>query len=150
MRNFFSKWIFCFVPVASLLASPFGAEIESCKRGEGCFDFDQEEEPSFFAFVSFSMPESLWFEMSKGLEENGGTFVLRGMPNNSFQEFAIKLLEYRKKGINAPINIDPDAFEEYQITSVPTFVLDEGRGYRKIEGNVSISYALKKLKGEGI
>ena len=139
----------CFLLLAKQAAfssSLFEEELSSCLKG-GCFDTSQEhQEPLFRAFVSFSMPKTTWIEMSKGLERHGGAFVLRGLPNNSFQRFFEKVLEMRKGGVRAPITIDPEAFAEYGIRAVPTFVLETEKGYRKVVGNVTVDYALRKLK----
>ncbi|MEM7174335.1 MAG: type-F conjugative transfer system pilin assembly protein TrbC [Chlamydiota bacterium] len=148
MRSFSVKWLLFLAPILPLWGDLFEEEIQSCKRDGDCSVFDHQEETGFFAFVSFSMPDSLWLEMSKGLEENGGTFVIEGIPNDDFQNFLEKVFDFRKMGILAPISIDPDAFEEYQITAVPTFVLEQKKGFRKVVGNVSVDYALRKLRGE--
>ncbi|NGX50731.1 MAG: hypothetical protein K1060chlam2_00581 [Chlamydiae bacterium] len=109
--------------------------------------FSENQEPTFLAFVSFSMPQELWIQMSRELEQIGGTFVLRGMPNNSFQNFLTHVMELRERGVHAPIGIDPDSFEKYKITAVPTFVLLKKDGFEKTIGNVSVTYALEKMEG---
>jgi conjugal transfer pilus assembly protein TrbC len=127
-------------------------------------DFAIEKEPEFFAFVSLSIPETTLKQMSKELERIGGSFVFRGMPNDSFNEFIKKVMHFRELGILAPILVDPDAFAEYSVTEVPTFVYlppseeilsaeELSRAsedtsypkYKKIVGNVSIPYALEKM-----
>ena len=110
-------------------------------------EFIENQEPTFFAFVSFSMPEALWIQMSRELERIGGSFILRGMPNNSFQDFLSKAMDLRKRGVDVPIRIDPDSFEKYGVTAVPTFVLLKEEGFEKVVGNVSIAYALEKMGG---
>lgn len=127
-------------------------------------DFSVEKEPEFFAFVSLSIPETTLKQMSKELERIGGSFVFRGMPNDSFSDFIKKVLQFREQGILAPILVDPDAFTQYNVTEVPTFVYlppsietlsakelsrdSEDTSYpkyKKIVGNVSIPYALDKM-----
>ena len=127
-------------------------------------DFSVEKEPEFFAFVSLSITETTLKQMSKELERIGGAFVFRGMPNDSFSDFIKKVLHFREQGILAPILVDPDAFSEYNVTEVPTFVYlppstetlsaeELSRAfedmsypkYKKIVGNVSIPYALDKM-----
>jgi len=134
-----------------------------CSIDEG-IDFPIEKEPEFFAFVSLSIPETSLKQMSKELERIGGSFVFRGMPNDSFNDFIKKVLHFREQGILAPILVDPDAFSEYNVTEVPTFVYlppsietlsteELSRAsedtsypkYKKIVGNVSIPYALEKM-----
>ena len=149
-KNFLSLvfLLLLFAIPSAFSSSIFEEELSACSREKGCFQGGQEKESDFFAFVSFSMPESLWVEMSYGLEKNGGVFVLRGFPKDSFQKFLEKVMDFRKKGINAPVVVDPDAFEKYQITAVPTFVLEKEGGFRKVVGNVSVDYALEKLREE--
>ena len=123
------------------VASSIFGEICCSRSGEL-----EDTTPSFFAFISFSIPESSLKEMSMHLEKIGGQFVLRGMPNNSFEDFLKKVMELREKGILAPITIDPDRFEEYGIEAVPTFVLVKDKGFKKVVGNVSIPYAIEKME----
>jgi conjugal transfer pilus assembly protein TrbC len=80
------------------------------------------------------------------MEKMGGVFVLRGIPGNSFAMFTQKLAELRKKGITASILIDPESFEEYGISSVPTIVLVEEGKYDKMTGNVPVQTALVAFK----
>ena len=146
-----------------LITSSYGFAENCCGRREDS-DFRIEEEPSFLAFVSLSVPEASLKEMSKHLEKIGGQFIFRGMPNNSFEDFLKVVMDFREKGILAPILVDPESFEEYGVTEVPTFVLispsieilnAEGlsrasedmpnRKYKKIVGNVSIPYVLGKM-----
>ena len=63
----FCLWLFPFYASA---ASIFEEEIMACQREKSCFTSADGEEgdPSFFAFASFSLPQNLWIEMSKGLE----------------------------------------------------------------------------------
>lgn len=127
----------------------------SCGFAESCCgrDFDeelahhaQEEDATFLAFVSLSIPEASLKEMSKHLEKIGGQFIFRGMPNHSFEEFLKIVMDFREKGILAPILVDPESFEEYDVTEVPTFVYVQGEIFKKVVGNVSIPYAFEKLK----
>jgi len=149
-----------------LITSSYGFTESCCGRD---FDADpahdmQSEDATFLAFVSLSIPEASLKEMSKHLERIGGQFIFRGLPNNSFEDFLKVVMDFREKGILAPILVDPESFEEYGVTEVPTFVLTspsieilhaEGlsrasedmpnRKYKKIVGNVSIPYVLGKM-----
>jgi conjugal transfer pilus assembly protein TrbC len=137
--------------------------LHACCLEDG-LNFSVEKEPEFFAFVSLSIPETTLKQMSKELERIEGAFVFRGMPNDSFSDFIKKVMHFREQGILAPILVDPDAFTQYNVTEVPTFVyLPPSREtlsakelsrasedtsypkYKKIVGNVSISYALEKM-----
>lgn len=100
-------------------------------------------------FISFSVPIESWKDLSCELEKAGGVFVLNGIPNGSFSEFADKVKEIRSKGIDAPIQIDPQSFEKYGIEHVPAFVLDDGNEFDKIYGNIPLSKALQLIAETG-
>ena len=104
---------------------------------------------SLFIFISFSVPIESWKDLSCELEKAGGVFVLNGIPNGSFSEFADKVKEIRSKGIDAPIQIDPQSFEKYGIEHVPAFVLDDGNEFDKIYGNIPLSKALQLIAETG-
>ena len=88
--------------------------------------------------------------MSKELEKEGGVFVLRGLPNNSFSELAAKLLSLKKSGVNAAIQLNPIFFQTHQITNVPAFIVKAGDEFNKISGNISLKSALEKMLLKGL
>ena len=111
------------------------------------------------------MPKNTLKEISKHLEKIGGVFVFRGLPGGSFTDFVQEIAVLRSLDINANIQIDPDLFEDYGVEVVPTFVYlppkkSEAIGraealsrafedtpypeYKKIVGNVSVPWALKR------
>ncbi len=116
---------------------------ESCCSREFDMDLYHNEEPTFLAFVSLSLPEASFKEISSHLEKIEGQFVFRGIPNHSFEGFLKVIIGFREKGILAPIIVDPESFEEYDVTEVPTFVLIQGKTFKKVIGNVSIPYVLE-------
>ena len=113
------------------------------------------------------MPKSTLKEISNHIEKIGGTFVFRGFPKGSFSEFLKEVVALRALDINAHITINPDLFEDYSVTVVPTFVYlppskaSEAFGraevrssasedtpsleYKKIVGNVSVPWALREM-----
>lgn len=99
-----------------------------------------------FVFISFSVPVESWKDLSAELENTDGVFVLKGIPHGSFKEFASKIAEFRKQGINAPIQIDPLAFEKYGIEQVPAFVQSEEELFNKVVGNIPLSTVLELFK----
>ena len=135
--------------------------------GYGCcgaedldLDVQPEKETEFYAFVSMSMPKATLKEISEHLERIGGSFVLRGLPGGSFTDFIQEVAVLRRMDINAKIQIDPDLFEDYSVTAVPTFVYLPPKNsealkrafedtpypeYKKIVGNVSVPWALRKM-----
>lgn len=115
----------------------------SFKGGEESID------NKFMVFISFSVPDTYWIGISQEISRIGGVFLLRGLPNNSFEEFSQKVLSLRKKGLTAPIQINPILFQEFGIETVPTYVVsDEGR-YDKLSGMVSVRYALESFIERG-
>lgn len=108
-----------------------------------------QQGPTLSQFISFSAPLETWKEHSHFLELVNGQFVLNGIPNNSFDELAQKLLELRQQGILASIVIDPTAFEKHQIEAVPTLILADEINCDKISGNIPIPVALRMFEGKG-
>ena len=113
-----------------------------CPRSFSLAEETTPSELSLSVFISFSVPMESWKWLSKELEQIGGTFVLNGIPNGSFHEFALKIQALRKDGINAPIQIDPLGFEQYQIKQVPTVIVSDGKTFDKVSGNIPLRTAL--------
>lgn len=105
--------------------------------------------PKLLVFISFSVPESTWFTLSKDIAKVDGIFVLRGLPNNSFHELAKRLIYFRQNGLTTQIQINPKLFEEYGIKTVPTFVIPGEGAYDKVSGNISTLFALDLFANEG-
>ena len=99
--------------------------------------------------VSFSAPDQIWTDLSKGLELLGGAFVLRGIPENSFKLLAEKVLHLQQVGVRAPILIDPLLFSQNHVEVIPTFLIVEGDKVDKISGNLSLSYVIEKMATDG-
>ncbi len=95
------------------------------------------KEPELLVFVSFSMPEASLKPLAQQVRQSGGKLVFRGLVNGSFKQMSEKL-----KGLGEEVWIDPTLFERYQITAVPTFVY---KG-KRLSGNVSLDYALQKMR----
>lgn len=110
---------------------------------------DLEVGKRLLVFMSFSAPVETWKDLSSQLEKTDGVFVVRGVPENSFEAFAKKVVELRQAGVGAPIDIDPEAFETYAIDRVPAIVLEEGTRNDKVVGNVRLDAALIKIKEMG-
>lgn len=102
-----------------------------------------------FLFTSFALPIESWKEYSYFLEKTNGCFVLRGLPENSFSVLSRKILELKKQGVFAEILLDPESFEKYAITAIPTLVLDDGKQYDKISGNIQPSASLSYFANSG-
>lgn len=118
---------------------------QACGTDNGLID----ESASLYVFMSFSLDDQLWLQLSKELEAVGGIFVLRGLPQNSFKELANRLFALKEKGVTVPIQIHPKLFQEYEIQLVPTIVVADDTQYDKLSGNVSLRYALEKMAQSG-
>lgn len=119
------------------------------KEAGGLKPNPQERHELCLVFASFSLPLESWKELSLFLEKTHGTFVLRGIPDNSFPLFSKKVQELRKAGVNASIEINPDAFEQYDIQAVPALVLVSHHKSDKITGNVSPEASLRMIEERG-
>ena len=120
-----------------------------CPSGGDCGSDFVLHEDALRVFVSFSMPDAAILSFSKALEKTGGTLVFRGIPENSFQLFAQKILELKKQGMGAQVSVDPESFERFQIKNVPTIALTFQDSYDTIGGNVSLRYALSRFSEKG-
>lgn len=107
------------------------------------------EDPSLYVFMSFSLPDQAWIKLSPEVEKGGGTFVLRGLPEQSFQALAARILDLKEKGVNAQIQLDPKKFQEYQVSHVPAFVVAEEERFDKAAGHISLKYALETMAKRG-
>lgn len=125
--------------------------LESCLQG-GCLanaQIDLQEEDRLLLFVSFSLPDTVLKSFSRELEKYGGTFVLRGIPNNSFTDLFKKIKSLQDQGIYTPFEIDPDLFDEVVSNKVPTLALIGDKAKDRIVGNLSIRASLEKIANEG-
>lgn len=107
--------------------------------------FRGNEESDLLVFISFSVPDSLWVSLSKEMNEE--VFVVRGLPGNSFVEFARRVAELKKQGMTAPIQINPKLFDEFEVDLVPSFVVRREIGFDKVTGSLSLGYAHNLLNG---
>ncbi|MBW8308821.1 MAG: type-F conjugative transfer system pilin assembly protein TrbC [Candidatus Paracaedibacteraceae bacterium] len=95
-------------------------------------------------FISFSMPEASLKALADSITFSGQkvTLVLRGLVENSFKKTALKIKELKTE-----MEINPQSFEAYKITQVPTFImLREGKETARLSGNVTLSFAATKLR----
>jgi type-F conjugative transfer system pilin assembly protein TrbC len=95
------------------------------------------------------MPDQALLYFSKELERYNGTFVLRGIPENSFSKLFQKLDHLRSMGVHAPFSIDPDLFEKHASKAVPTLLLKGEKQVDRIVGNLSIRDSLERFSLSG-
>jgi len=97
-----------------------------------------------YLFTSFSLSEPSWLALSQELQLTGGTFVIRGLPQDSFHTLVERVNHLKKAGMEASICIDPILFEKYAIDVIPTFVIAHGDHFFGISGNIPIRCALER------
>lgn len=114
----------------------------SCKGKCPSFKPIPDSEPSLTVCMSFSVPTQVWKDLNEDLMRHHGVFVVKGLPNNSFQAFAEKVLEFRKHGITAPIRIDPKLFEQLKVNQVPQFVVKKQDETHTVSGTLTIPYVM--------
>lgn len=108
----------------------------------------RDDKRDLLVLISSSVPLETWKDFSRQMEKTGGVFVLRGIPGDSFEAFALKVVELRQAGVQAPIDIDPDLFEEFEVAEVPTVVLRGKKSDRSI-GNLRLSAILELMAESG-
>lgn len=122
---------------------------KKCSAGSIQHEFHESSSPKLLVFISFSVPLETWKEYSTHLVENGGVFVLRGLPENSFQNLSQRIQELRAERVFAQIIIDPDLFEKHQVTAVPSIVLENAGRTDKITGNITLASAYRFFQVQG-
>ncbi len=95
-------------------------------------------------FMSFCIPPQVWQDLYKDWETYPFTFVVRGLPQNSFEALIQKI-----HAINCPVDVNPDLFDQYEIDKVPAFVFVQDDQYEGVLGNVSLSCVLDHFKEHG-
>lgn len=113
-------------------------------------------------FVSFDMPKASLERLVQDARLSGGVLVLRGMRNNRLKD-TYSAIRGLKDGEKAAWQISSHEFREYNIEVVPTTMVRMGphevtkcranqdascieQQWYAVEGDVSIEYALEKMK----
>jgi type-F conjugative transfer system pilin assembly protein TrbC len=102
-------------------------------------------------FVSNSMPKAALKGLvieARQMKKQNVRFVIQGMVNDSMPKTA-QLVEE----IGHPLEIDPKLFEVHKVTHVPVFMTVMADKVYRLQGNVTLDYALSKLstdRGESI
>ena len=124
---------------------------------------NQGTAPQFMVFVSTSMPEQALKRIIADTSAAGGVVVFRGFPGNSGKAFIAALSKVVEKDQQfASIGIDPRLFRAFDVTAVPTMVVSSSDftpcdgltckttppPFDRIEGNVTVRYALETFAGE--
>lgn len=108
-------------------------------------DAHSAADEKILVFVSFSMPKASLEYLLKEAHKYNAIPVMRGLKDDSFKATQAAYMDLGKD-ITQGIEINPEAFETYQITQVPVFVRVRGdKEIARIQGNVSIEYAHHQL-----
>lgn len=111
-----------------------------------------------YVFISLSMPKPSLERIFRQASTSGAILVLRGVVKGSFAE-TVKAVKDIQEKYPSNIQIDPESFKRYSITSVPAtvFLADNvntkscGVNYCSADsflvvfGDVSLDYALEKM-----
>lgn len=111
-----------------------------------------------YVFITLGMKPNNIQSLIKEAKRYGAKVVIRGLKDNSFMETAQFLRKIAKEASEGVI-IDPTLFRKYNIQIVPTFILAKNHtlfegekydlAYDQLEGNITIQYALEKMKANG-
>jgi type-F conjugative transfer system pilin assembly protein TrbC len=112
-------------------------------------------------FVSSSMGIKLLQDYARMANKFGARLILRGLPGESWQELAkiVRAIEIE----DLALEIDDLAFEQYQISAIPAFVLAQEqqmsdllannhlavKKFDKVTGNIGIKRALEMIETSG-
>lgn len=106
----------------------------------------RENAGQILAFVSFSMPTTSLKSLAQEAQQHNAVLVMRGLYQDSFVKTAMKLQE-----LGIAVDIHPELFEAYHVTSVPTFVwIKNGHPPHRLKGNVTLEFVAKKFKEQRV
>lgn len=113
-------------------------------------------------FVSLAMPRATLQALVEQAERSRAQLVLRGLKDRSIRETAEAVRAVLGKH-QVAWTVDPQAFERFAVTAVPTYVLVDPRtpvvvgcdggqcgalAFSKVAGDVSIDFALRTIERE--
>ncbi len=136
---------------------------DQLNRSDTGLDYIRQSTKLVKVFVSSSMPKELLKNYLEQAKKYNATLVFRGLPEGSWRrlsELVYELTDGRDEG--ALIQLDDMAFSQYNVTSVPTFVLvnekdvfeasgmaDDEAEFDKVSGNIGIRRALEMMGSQG-
>lgn len=132
-----------------------GVLISSASTASGLACSVDDAKPELYVFVSFSMPEEVLKAYGQDVDKAGGTLVIRGLIDSSFQKTTHKVSELVSKEQNnaMPMIVDPNLFKSYEVDKVPAVLIantstdcvTRDSSYEVIYGVTTLSYALTEL-----
>ncbi|USQ15579.1 type-F conjugative transfer system pilin assembly protein TrbC (plasmid) [Legionella lytica] len=105
---------------------------------------------TFSVYVSFSMPKQLLIETLQESVQLNIPVYLNGLHQDSMEKTVHKIMNLTQRVPNLNLQIDPTAFERYAITSVPALVVDNGKEFDVIYGNLSLTKGLERIALQGV
>jgi conjugal transfer pilus assembly protein TrbC len=111
---------------------------------------DEKNNGQIIVFVSLGMPAQSLKQWLYQANQAGASVVIRGLIDNSFKKTASKIASIVKQS-GGGIAIDPQAFERFQVNTVPAVVSvdDNTNAYDIVYGDISLNYALDLLIAQG-
>jgi len=97
--------------------------------------------PELIVFISSTLPKNALKQLALESKKAPVRFIIKGLVNGSFHETAALVKE-----IGVAIDIDPILFEKLNISQVPVFAHKVGEDWHCLRGNVTLGFALEKLK----
>ena len=119
---------------------------KGCPASRAIQDQKERGTSPLMVFVSFSMSDQDLKSLYHEVQKVGGRLVIKGLHQNSWKSTAHKLQE-----LKITVDIDPEAFDRYHVTTVPQFVLQgaEDTVYDALKGNVSLGFAVETFSQQG-
>ena len=113
-------------------------------------EFDNSEKKNgIYYFVSFSMRDEAINEIMTLSQYYSIPVFINGLVNNSMKDTTVKFVKLFGEKTEYGIGIDPTLFQKYNITSVPSLIIECDSKYDKISGNIPIYQALEKVVQNG-
>jgi conjugal transfer pilus assembly protein TrbC len=114
-----------------------------------CMSFMSMAAVNTYVFVSFSMPETLMIETLQECERLHIPSILNGLYQNSMPETAKKIMLLSNQIPNLSLQIDPTAFERFNIHQVPALVVARDDCFDVIYGTLPLAEGLDRIKRKG-
>ncbi|EIL58301.1 putative transfer protein, pilus formation, partial [Escherichia coli 541-1] len=138
---------------SSNIEKMFGSSGISAADFERKIDSSREEvlstENGITIFASFSLPDYVLEDLLRTASEHKARVVFNGLKKGTTRlpetQAAINQLVVKGKFDSPLITIDPDAFNQYQITQVPTIISREQSRFAKMVGSFNVDFFQREL-----
>jgi type-F conjugative transfer system pilin assembly protein TrbC len=105
---------------------------------------DEKSLAQLLIFVSSTMPQESIKVLGQQAQKIGAHIVFRGLVGGTFP----KTQSYMKD-LGVTVEIDPPKFEDYKVTVVPTFILDNKNVSDRVSGHITLFEALDQFRKKG-